>query len=64
MFFISKFNGDISKWNVVYMGKMFNSSKFNGDISEWNFSKVKNMEDMFYNSPLESKYGTNGEKLK
>ena len=32
---------------------MFEESKFNGDISDWDISKVKNMYNMFYNSPLE-----------
>ena len=36
MFFMSKFNGDISQWdvsNVTNMHEMFHTSKFNGDIS-------------------------------
>ena len=67
MFRGSKFNGDISKWNVSkvrYMNGMFDQSKFNGDISKWDVSKVTDMGWMFKDSPLESKYGTNGEKLK
>ena len=32
---------------------MFANSKFNGDISKWNVSNVKNMNYMFYKSPLE-----------
>ena len=35
MFYGSKFNGDISQWdvsNVKYMDGMFNDSKFNQDI--------------------------------
>ena len=38
LFYKSKFNGDISKWdvsNVKYMDGMFAESKFNGDISNW-----------------------------
>ena len=53
MFFNSKFNGDISKWNVGNvedMNGMFQNSKFNGDISNWNVSKVTDMNMMFYDS--------------
>ena len=32
---------------------MFYKSKFNGDISNWDVSNVKNMNNMFYKSPLE-----------
>ena len=35
------------------MIELFWGSKFNGDISEWDVSNVKDMRDMFYNSPLE-----------
>ena len=51
LFFMSKFNGDISKWdvsNVKNMFDMFADSKFNGDISKWNVSNVKNMGHMFH----------------
>ena len=50
---VSKFNGDISKWNVSNvknMSYMFVNSKFNGDISKWNVSKVERMDSMFMNS--------------
>ena len=53
MFWSSKFNGDISKWNVgqvIYMSSMFMGSKFNGDISQWDVSNVKDMRAMFYNT--------------
>jgi surface protein len=47
----SKFNGDISNWNVSNvedMSFMFSAaSKFNGDISKWDVSKVKDMYCMF-----------------
>ena len=39
MFYGSKFNGDISQWdvsNVRDIGYMFFESNFNGDISKWN----------------------------
>jgi len=52
LFYYSKFNGDISKWNtsnVTDMSWMFNNSQFNGDISQWNISGVTDMSCMFYN---------------
>ena len=50
LFYVSSFNGDISKWDVsdaVDMDKMFLSSKFNGNISGWDVSNVRNMYGMF-----------------
>ena len=47
---LSKFNGDISEWNVSNvkdMTGMFKESKFNGDISNWDVSSVTNMSYMF-----------------
>ena len=55
LFFMSDFNGDISKWdvsNVKDMNDMFNNSEFNGDVSEWNTSKVEDMSFVFANSPF------------
>ena len=55
MFANSKFNGDISTWdvsNVQHMSEMFANSKFSGDISKWDVRRVANMRDMFYKSPL------------
>lgn len=52
MFNGSRFNGDISKWDVSRvknMASMFNDSKFNGDISAWN---VSNVEDIFLCSTI------------
>jgi len=49
----SKFNGNISNWNVACvknMDSMFYGSHFNGDISKWSVSAVTNMERMFENS--------------
>ena len=43
MFAGSKFNGDISNWdvsNVTNMQRMFEDAQFNGDISKWDVSKV------------------------
>jgi len=50
LFYYSKFNGDISQWdvsNVTDMKEMFRYSRFNGDISQWNVSSVENMAYMF-----------------
>ena len=57
MFRNSRFNGNISKWdvsNVKDMNCMFAYSKFNGDISDWDVSNVENMSWMFYNSNFNS----------
>ena len=56
MFLISKFNGEIGKWNVSEvkdMSYMFAESEFKGDISKWNFSNVKDMSSMFCLSEIE-----------
>ena len=59
MFTYSKFNGDISNWDVSKvknMQEMFYNSKFtgeNGNISNWDVSNVKVMSYMFDKSPLE-----------
>ena len=53
MFYGSKFNGDISNWNVKNvndMKYMFYDSKFNGDISNWNVENVTDMMYMFKNA--------------
>ena len=53
MFRKSKFNGDISNWdvsNVTDMRLMFQYSKFNGDISNWDVSNVNDMNWMFNES--------------
>lgn len=49
----SKFNGDISKWDVSGVKGMeytFRDSLFTGDISNWNTSNVKMMSGMFQGS--------------
>ena len=56
---LSKFNGDISKWNVSNVENMFwmfNGSVFNGNISKWKINPIikGHMIDMFKNSPLEN----------
>ena len=46
----SRFDGDISQWdvsNVKKMRAMFKGSKFNGDISNWDVSRVQDMAQMF-----------------
>ena len=58
MFYESKFNRDISNWdvsNVEIMGYMFYESSFNGDISNWDVRNVKYMNDIFKYSPLQLK---------
>jgi surface protein len=57
MFYSSKFNGDISRWDVSSvddMSRMFCNSKFNGDLSQWDVSKVTNMYGMFHTSQFNS----------
>ena len=57
MFYLSKFNQDISKWNVSNveeMPSMFGFSSFNQDISNWNVSNVTNMKKMFAQSKFNS----------
>ena len=59
MFTNSKFNGDISKWdvsNVNNMENMFYGSVFNQDISNWDVSNVKFKLDIFYKCSIEEKY--------
>ena len=56
MFSGSKFNGDISNWdvsNVTDMGYMFYESNFNGDISNWDVSDETSQYMTFNNCPLE-----------
>ena len=59
LFADSKFNGNISNWdvsNVEHMDAMFFNSKFNGDISNWDVSNVTNNADIFFRCPIEEKY--------
>ena len=56
LFAYSRFNGDISRWNVsnvTNMNAMFLNSKFNEDIPNWNVSNVTNMNYMFMNSKFD-----------
>ena len=50
MFLKSRFNGNISNWdvsNVEDMSWMFGRSVFDGDLANWDVSNVKNMNHMF-----------------
>jgi surface protein len=56
MFCDSKFNGDISEWNVsnvTNMSLMFKGSDFDGDISGWDVSSVIDMCAMFRDSDFD-----------
>lgn len=52
----SKFNGDISKWNMrraQNLNYMFSNSEFNGDISQWDVSNVLTMQSAFSHSAFQ-----------
>ena len=53
----STFNGDVSKWNVSKVEKMFsmfkNCKNFNADLSLWRPEKAVDMSYMFYNSAFD-----------
>jgi len=52
MFENSKFNGDISNWdvsNVKTMCKMFLNSIFNSNIANWDVFTCRNFDEMFMN---------------
>ena len=53
LFYSSKFNGNISRWdvsNVVNMKRMFSLSEFSRDISNWDVHNVRDMSYIFYGS--------------
>ena len=59
MFACSKFNGDISNWNVSKvedMSWMFHASQFNQDISNWNINKDCDTFNMFSDSKIKDEY--------
>ena len=60
LFFGSKFNGDISDWdvsNVTNMNYMFyKCTNFNTDISDWDVSNVKFLYDIFLYCNIKEKY--------
>jgi len=59
MFSYSKFNSDISNWdvsNVTDMTSMFFNSNFNGDISQWDVSNVTYIQNMFKECSIKEEY--------
>jgi hypothetical protein len=59
MFYLSNFNGDISRWdvrNVEHMSYMFSYSTFTGDISGWNVGKVENTTGIFDDCPIKDEH--------
>lgn len=67
MFEGSVFNKNLAHFDVSSLksaSSMFEGAKFNGDISKWELPRSCESSLMFYDSPLESRYGVNGEKLK
>ena len=60
LFEYSKFNGDISKWNVSNVTSMdsmfYGCKKFNSNISKWDVSKVTNTVYMFDRCSIKDKY--------
>ena len=55
LFFLTDFNGDISRWdvsNVENMHEMFCGSSFKGNIDNWKTPNVKDTYNMFMGSPL------------
>jgi surface protein len=69
MFENSKFNSDISTWdvsNVKDMGEMFSTAKFNQDISNWKINNGCWVGDMFAGCNIKDEYKPfkNGERIK
>jgi surface protein len=59
MFVFSKFNGDLSKWdvsNVETMSYMFCRSEFNQDISNWLIKSGVDTRKMFLSCPIKNAY--------
>ena len=57
----SKFNGDISAWNVgnvLCFDGMFQNSVFTGDISRWNTQRATSMKAMFAKSAFKGNIST------
>jgi surface protein len=57
-----EFNGDISKWdvsNVEYMSSMFSGSGFKGDLSNWKPYKLRKVDNVFLDCPINPPYWTN-----
>ena len=56
MFYHSKFDQDISQWDVSQvkaMWSMFEKAQFNQDINAWQVNPKCNMKDMFNKSKIE-----------
>ena len=67
MFLWSKFNGDISQWNVSNvknMSCMFQCSNFNRDISKWDVSNVTKISGMFTDCLIKKEYKPNFKRRK
>ena len=59
MFAFSKFNSNISRWdvnNVRNMKQMFYSSIFNKDISNWNINPKCKTTKIFYGCLIKEEY--------
>ena len=55
----SKFNQDISSWDVskiTNMESMFKDAEFNQDISNWNVSSVTKYKNIFNNCNIKTEY--------
>jgi len=66
MFYESKFNGELSKWDVssaIDMRAVFYGSRFTGDISRWDTSSVVNESIMFLESDIAKKLGIENPSL-
>lgn len=67
MFEYSSYNHSLDSFEVDELknaASMFEGSKFDKDLSKWNLPKRCETSLMFLDSPLEGKYGINGESLK
>jgi surface protein len=59
MFYGSRFNNDISKWDVskvTDMEIMFKYSAFKQDISNWKINHNCDIKEMFFSCPMPIKY--------
>jgi len=60
MFYGSRFNGDLSEWDVsgaTSMRSMFYNSEFKGDISDWVRLSGVDDRDIFFNSKIAKNLG-------
>ena len=67
MFEYSSFNQSLNSFDVDNLknaSSMFEGSKFDKDLDKWTLPKSCQTALMFLDSPLEGKYGVNGESLK